>query len=78
MAAGNLTIKWKEFIDSCNDTHFLISDLEIASIKYIGITEQMTKSIEIEILDEEHLDFYAVCTADGFLGYCMKAFVIVC
>lgn len=28
----------REFIDSCNDTHFLISDLEIASIKYIGIT----------------------------------------
>ena len=42
----------REFIDSCNDTHFLISDLEVASIKYIGITEQMARDIETKIVDE--------------------------
>ena len=42
------------------------------------VLKVMKEGEEIEILDEEHLDFYAVCTADGFLGYCMKAFVIVC
>ena len=42
------------------------------------VLKVMKEGEEIEILDEEHLDFYAVCTSDGFLGYCMKAFVIVC
>ena len=42
------------------------------------VLKVMKEGDEIEILDEEHLDFYTVCTADGLLGYCMKAFVIVC
>lgn len=42
------------------------------------VLKVMKEGEEIEILDEERLDFYAVCTADGLLGYCMKTFVIVC
>ena len=42
------------------------------------VLKVMKEGEEIEILDEEHLDFYAVCTADGFLGYSMKAVVIGC
>lgn len=41
-----------EFIDSCNDTHLLISDMEIASINYIGVTEEMAKAIESIVASE--------------------------
>lgn len=41
-----------EFIDSCNDSHLLINNLEIASVKYIGITESIAKEIESRIVNE--------------------------
>ena len=41
-----------EFLDSCNETHFLINASEIASIDIIGITEETVNDIE-KILDKE-------------------------
>lgn len=40
------------FLDSCNETHFLINSSEIASIDIIGITKEHVEHIE-NILDEE-------------------------
>lgn len=42
----------REFIDSCNATHLLISDFEVASIVYIGVTEEMAKDLENRIAME--------------------------
>ena len=41
-----------DFLDSCNETHFLINDSEIASVDIIGITEENVDDIE-SILDKE-------------------------
>lgn len=40
------------FLDSCNETHFLINSSEIASIDIIGITKEHVERIE-NILDKE-------------------------
>lgn len=40
----------RELIDSFNDTHLLINDMQIASIEYIGITESKAREIEDTIL----------------------------
>ena len=58
--------------------HFRLRSLRSVASSEAEVLKVMKEGEEIEILDEEHLDFYAVCTADGFLGYCMKKFVIVC
>ena len=42
----------REFIDSCNDTHLLVSDLEVASIEYVGVTEEIAKCLEAKIFAE--------------------------
>ena len=36
-----------DFLDSCNETHFLINDSEIASVDIIGITEENVDDIEV-------------------------------
>lgn len=41
-----------DFADLCNDTHLLINDDELASIDYIGATEETAKTIEKLILAE--------------------------
>ena len=41
-----------EFLDTCNETHLLISSDEIASIEIIGITDAEAKEIESIILEE--------------------------
>lgn len=51
-SAGLYSIR--DFIDSCNDTHLLISDLEVASIEYIGINETIVKELESNIAKEIH------------------------
>lgn len=45
-------INTREFINSFNDTHLLINDLEIATIEYIGVTEKISDIIESRILAE--------------------------
>ncbi|MEE0510353.1 MAG: hypothetical protein UDG94_03885, partial [Peptococcaceae bacterium] len=42
----------RDFIDACNETHLLINDLEIASIGYIGITEEIARNLESRIVAE--------------------------
>lgn len=41
-----------DFLDSCNETHFLINDSEIASVDIIGITEENVDDIE-NVLEKE-------------------------
>ena len=41
-----------EFLNGCNETHFLINASEVASIDIIGINEEMVNDIE-DILDKE-------------------------
>lgn len=41
-----------EYIDSCNNTHLLMNNEELGSINYIGITEEIAKSLERLIADE--------------------------
>jgi len=41
-----------DFVDSCNGTHLLMNDQLIGSIEYIGVTEEIAKSIEEKILSE--------------------------
>lgn len=41
-----------EFANSCNETHLLINDRELAELSYIGITEQDAKEIERIIVEE--------------------------
>lgn len=41
-----------EFADSCNSTHLLINDSELAELHYIGITEEIAKEIEQIIIEE--------------------------
>lgn len=41
-----------EFAVSCNDTHLLLNNTELASFKYIGVNEYIAKEVENIILDE--------------------------
>lgn len=41
-----------EFANSCNSTHLLINDSELAKLCYIGITEEIAKEIEKIIVEE--------------------------
>jgi len=41
-----------KFLNSWNETHFLISKQEMASIDYIGVTEEMAQQMEQMILSE--------------------------
>ena len=42
----------RDFIDSCNDTHIFINNLEVASIEYAGVSEDIANEIENSILAE--------------------------
>lgn len=41
-----------EFIDSCNETHLLMNDMELASIDYIGVTAEIAAILEKRISEE--------------------------
>jgi len=41
-----------EFANSCNATHLLINEKELASLAYIGVTEEIAKEIEVYVLNE--------------------------
>lgn len=41
-----------EFANSCNDTHLLINDRELARMSFIGITEEIAKEVEKAIFEE--------------------------
>lgn len=41
-----------EFANSCNSTHLLINNRELAELSYIGITEEIAKEIEQIIVEE--------------------------
>ncbi len=41
-----------EFANSCNSTHLLINERELAKVSYIGITEEVAKEIEQIIVGE--------------------------
>lgn len=41
-----------EFIDSCNETHLLMNDMELASIDYIGVIAEIAAILEKRISEE--------------------------
>ena len=41
-----------EFIDSCNETHLLMNDMELASIDYIGVTAEIAAILKKRISEE--------------------------
>lgn len=41
-----------EFANSCNTTHLLINDKELAAVEYVGIDETIAMQIEESIIDE--------------------------
>lgn len=41
-----------EFVNTCNGTHLLINDKEVAAIEFIGMTEENAREVETYILEE--------------------------